>query len=263
MHSVYLQVDISTIDNAIFIVLIIVFLLIFSLLFFVVLYRKSHNLFIKEKELLKVQFDKVLLQSRMEVQEDTCTQFSFELHDNICQMLGSAKLLLALAERTMPQASEHLATASEIIGKAFIDVRSISHSLNKEWLLQFDFTTNLEDEIKRLNFAHETTITFSHTAHIKEAPDRQIVIYRIVQESIQNSLKHGDCKNIHINLSVANNLLTCTIQDDGKGLDDNIKSTGLGIISMKQRALLLGGTIKWVLLNTGCEVIFQMPANQS
>ena len=84
------------------------------------------------------------------------------------------------------------------MGKAINEVRSLSKSLDKEWLQQFDFINNLQTEVNRINAAKTLQIYFSHPEKLLLQPEEQIILFRIVQEAIQNSVKHSQAQQIDI-----------------------------------------------------------------
>src|SRR5215212_586279 len=88
------------------------------LLFFFIQYRSRKNQYITERENLKKEFEQTLLQSSMEVQENTFAELSRELHDNIGQLLVSTKALISVTQLSIQPASEALSMAEETIGKA-------------------------------------------------------------------------------------------------------------------------------------------------
>ena len=239
-------------------------LLAFFLLFFLVRYRSRSNQYIQEREKLKKEFEQTLLQSQIEVQEDTFATLSRELHDNIGQLLVSTKALISVTQLKQPQPSETLQMAEETLAKTINELRAISKSLDKEWLKQFDFIDNLQNEVKRINAMQTLQISYSHPGKLLLQPEEQIILFRIVQEAIQNSVKHSGAQQIDINVSNSISSLIVSIIDNGKGFKEEIISSGLGIKNMKQRTQLLGGTIEWTSSpGNGSTVILKLPVKKS
>ena len=128
----------------------VVFILLAGFLFFFFLkYRYRSNEYIKEREIMKKTFEETLLLSQIEVQEATLSILSKELHDNVGQLLSSSKMLLGITHRNMTDTPETLTIAEETLGKAINELRSLSKSIDKEWLEQFSLIDNLTTEIKR------------------------------------------------------------------------------------------------------------------
>jgi signal transduction histidine kinase len=149
---------------------------------------------LKEKETMEADFEKQLLQSQLETQEETLNQLSIEIHDNVGQLLNSTKLLIGITQRSLPDSPDTLAMADETLAKAIQELRSLSKSLNREWLQQFNFIENLEGEINRINAAKSLQIHLFRPPALSLKADEQIILFRIVQEILQNSIKHAQAK---------------------------------------------------------------------
>ena len=212
---------------------------------FVIAHRKKRNEFIREKKKMETEFEKQILQSRIEMQEYTYSALSKELHDNIGQLLSTSRMLLGLTERNMENPPDTLLTANATIGQAISELRSLSKSLDKEWLEQFSFTDNLQTEISRINAGENVLVELIPDGELPLASGEQIILFRIVQEAIQNAIKHGHPKNMRIELKEDENNYSILISDDGIGFNSNEKGMGMGMTNMKHRTNLLGGSITW------------------
>ena len=106
---------------------------------------------------MKAKYEQELLQSKLETQEQTFQQIGKELHDNVGQLLSTSRMLLGLTERSLPNPPDTLLTANATLGEAISELRSLSKSLDKEWLEQFSFTDNLQTEISRINAGNRRT----------------------------------------------------------------------------------------------------------
>lgn len=215
---------------------------------------------LKEKETMEADFEKQLLQSQLETQEETLNQLSIEIHDNVGQLLNSTKLLIGLTQRSLAESPDTLIMADETLAKAIQELRSLSKSLNKEWLQQFNFIENLEAEISRINAAKSLQIHLYRPASLSLKPGEQIILFRIVQEILQNSMKHAQAKNIEIKMKEDNQHLTIYIADDGTGFTESDVEKSVGILNIRHRTRLLGGTVEWQSsLNNGTSVTIQLP----
>ena len=236
-------------------------ILVFSIIMFIVLYQRRYYKFLREKQHLKNSFQSEILKTQLETQEETFYQIGEEIHDNIGQLLSSTKMLLGITERSLPSVPDPLKTAQETLGKAITELRALSKSLNKEWLHQFNVIQNLDTEIERINTAHIVKIEL-HTSvkTLPLSPESQVMLFRIIQEAIHNSVKHANAKTIGIAIDLNESILV-RILDDGSGFDaTQSQHHGVGIINMKHRTLLLGGTIEWRLAeDRGTEVKIILP----
>ncbi|MGN6531807.1 MAG: sensor histidine kinase [Ginsengibacter sp.] len=242
---------------------IVLLLLVAFLLFFFIRYRFRSNAYLKEKEAMKKFYEKTLLQSQIEVQEATLAGIGKELHDNIGQLLSSIKMFLGITQRNLPEVPETLTIAEETLGKAINELRALSKSLDKEWLEQFDFIQNLEAEGQRINDAKHLQILFTHPDKLFLKADEQIILFRIVQEAIQNAIKHADAKHIEIDLSKTSEIVRVEIIDDGIGFNNSLHTDGLGMRNMKHRTKLLGGSITWNSIGNGTSVKIELPFKEN
>lgn len=235
------------------------------LLFFLIRYRTKKNQFLREKENLQKEFGQILLQSQVEVQENTFAELSAELHDNIGQLLVSTKALLGVTKRKLPASSETLQIADETLAKAINEVRSLSKLLDKDWLQQFDLIENLDAEVKRIGAMKTLQINFSHPRKIMLPPEEQLILFRIVQEALQNAVKHSNAGKIDIAIILSASTLEVNIYDNGIGFEKEEKMhTSLGLKNMKHRTTMLGGTIEWLSTSAnGSTVSIKLPVKKS
>jgi len=240
----------------------IVVILSIGIIIAIINYKRRQEIFLREKIQREEEFNKLLLQSQIEVQEATFADLGKELHDNIGQLLSTAKMLLGIAEMTLADKTPiPLITAEETVGTAIKELRSLSKSLNKEWLEQFNLIDNLTTEVSRINSANAVRLHLSAPEKLYFEVNKQLILFRIMQEAIQNAIKHAAAKNIDINISENNGTLAIEIKDDGVGFDVQKIAEGVGIINMKNRAKLLDGIIEWQSCNTGTLVLITIIEN--
>lgn len=245
-------------------ILVIGFIVIFLgilLLVILIFSRKRQNELFLNQQRMAAQFESELLQSRIEVQEETFRHIGKELHDNIGQLLSSTKMLIGLTERTMPQVPETLSTANETVSQAIVEVRSLSRSLDKEWLEQFDFLQNLQTEINRVNAGGMISARLESSATIEMKQEEQVILYRMVQEAIQNALRHAQPSELAVIISRDQSNIVVRVINDGRPLPESFH--GMGTNNMKHRARLFGGTVSWQSHPKETEVIITLPLKVS
>lgn len=246
---------------------VIAFLIISGLAIFILLFyqkrRFQHQQHLTE---LEKQYREQLLQSQLETQEYSFNQISQELHDNIGQLLSSTKLLLSVTALEMHNVPETYRTAEQTVAKALQDLRSLSKSLNKEWLSQFNLIENLEAEKNRINAARNIDVQLiSRYDKLPLEAEAQVMLFRVVQEALQNSIKHADPKHIIIQIKDTDNHFELDIRDDGNGFNiDAVKKESLGLRNMEHRTQLLGGVIEWQSAQEkGTQIIIKIPSAAS
>lgn len=222
------SVDISKLNTALIIICGIVLLLIILLVFFVVLLRKRHNFFLKEKELMQARYEQVLLQSQLEIQEQAFTQISSEIHDNIGQLLSLVRININTL--TNQEDAEKIKFTDEILGKAIADLRHLSHNLHTDHIVKEGFTAAAQNLLSGLAQTKLYKTELSSTDDLSDLSDEKILIlFRIVQEAINNIVKHAQASAIKIEIQQTNSGRRINIIDDGIGMISNVDSKGLGL----------------------------------
>ena len=221
-------------------------LLVFVLFIVLILfeYRKRQVRHITEKLELKHRYQNEVLQTQIEVQEQSFKNISDEIHDNIAQMLSLVKIKLykTATKTTDDEVLERLNTSTELLGKTLDDLRTLSHTLSGGMVAKIPFEESLE---KELNYIQDDDLKASLevTGEPSELDGQQkLLAFRIVQEAINNAIKHGKARNINISLAYSKPTVQVAIADDGKGFDESLMETskGLGLQNMQLRAKLLG-----------------------
>jgi len=232
------------------------------LLFYVSLYNERKKKHLEEKVNMSREFEKQLMQAQLEVQEYTFGALSEELHDNIGQLLSSTKMLLSVTERTIPQVPDSLKTATETLSKAILDLRSLSKSLNQEWLHQFNLIENLHTESDRILASKQIQVSLdTPIQNLPLEPQEQVILFRVLQEALQNSIKHAHATEILITIQTRDNKIYLDLTDNGPGFDvTKVSRSGVGIINMKHRIKLLNGDIQWQSnVPSGTKVLISLP----
>ena len=221
-------------------------ILVFFIIMFIFFYQRRHHKHLREKQQLQNSYQREILKTQLETRENTFHQISEELHDNIGQLLSSTRMLLGIAERSLTEVPDTLRTADQTLAKAIQDLRMLSKTLNREWLHQFNLPHNLRSEIQRINAARTIEINFeTQVTNLPISTESQVMLFRIIQEALQNCIKHSRATKVNISLEVAEHVKV-VIRDNGNGFQLHAESQeGVGIINMKHRTALLGGTIEW------------------
>lgn len=225
-------------------------------------YQKKQSQHKQQVMLMQQAFTQQLLQSQIETQEETMGLLGKELHDNIGQLLSSTKMLIGVTERSLHNPPDTLLIAEDTLSKAINELRLLTKSLSKEWLQQFNFIENLTAEANRINASKKTTIAFTHPHKLPLEADKQIILFRIVQEAIQNAIKHAKAYFINISIVQKTALLELTINDNGQGFDFATVKKGLGITNIEYRIHLLGGTVHWDSNFNGTTIYIQLPTKE-
>ncbi len=196
---------------------------------------KNYTRVIYEKD---IEFQKSLTAAIIETQEQVLTNISQDLHDDAGQQLTYINFQLENLKFDSPQMETTLQPVSDSVRNLANTIRRISHSLNNQMLLQDDFLKAFAAEVSRMK---NDTVTISLDAPQnfprELGTNEKIVIYRIFQELVNNSLKHAQASHINITLK-CDPFFTLIVKDNGNGFDPSaVKSNQtLGISSMISRA---------------------------
>jgi signal transduction histidine kinase len=195
--------------------------------------------------LYKFSLDKELVRDRLkhliEGQEMERARISRELHDGLGQILNSIRFTLESSVAYDDQKAIK-ANLIELTEKAIKDMRSIISNLIPLRLQDFDLKSciiSLAEECTRPGISYDLQID-PQPLRINQA--QKTAIYRIVQESFQNILKHAQANMVALQLYSRGNMISLSIEDDGKGFDPTMNSPGNGIRNIKDRVEVLLGT---------------------
>jgi two-component system, NarL family, sensor kinase len=230
---------IYTIGTVTFLVFVIFLILI------VIEHRKRQVRHITEQLQLKHQYQSELLQTQLEVQEQSFKYLSEEIHDNIAQTLSLAKIKMYKIAGKLEDSKlkDGLETSTELVGNALNDLRNLSHVLNGGLITKLVLQESIEKELHYISDAKDIRTQLSITGSAYEPnPEKKLMIFRIIQEAVNNAIKHGTATEINIALNYQPDILTVSIEDNGKGFDMNTTANnrGLGLHNMHVRAKMLG-----------------------
>ncbi|KFF08470.1 sensor histidine kinase [Chryseobacterium luteum] len=208
-------------------------------------YRQRKKEYMNEIEIKNEIHKRELLATQLEIQQATMQHIGRELHDNIGQKLTLASLYTQqlLYENRVPEVSERIDQVSQIINQSLQDLRSLSKTLTDDNINQKEIVTLIQEEVDNTNTFKRCKVTFEHNFdQLDLGFAHKNVLLRITQEFIQNSIKHANCRNILISLNTSGDILwELNLKDDGIGFDStNIKSNGIGLTNMKNRAAIIG-----------------------
>src|SRR4030095_4189492 len=176
-----------------------------------------------------------IMEAIIDAQEKERYEISHELHDNVNQILTTCKLLLdAEAEQN---GNKYLLHSRENLQKAIDEIRNISHRLNPA-TLHIGLHGAIDDLVTKINNTGKVYILFNSALHSEERIDEhaELALFRIVQEQLNNILKHSDAYKVSIDLALDRGKLKLTITDDGKGYDLQSNRQGLGLKNIFNRA---------------------------
>jgi len=204
-----------------------------------------------QKQLLEMnnRYEKSLLESKLKIQEETFRAISQNLHDNIGSNISTAMLLLYKDEQTNDQEMEdNRKEALGMLDRIVDDLKNIARSLNAGYLEDIGLSEAIRYRIEQLERSKKFTIEL----FINEMPQRldrhkQVMLFYIFQESINNITKHAQAKGIKVGLNYEKDKLIMRIKDNGDGMantgPEKINQRGSGLINMQSHAAMIGAAL--------------------
>ena len=220
-----------------------------SIIFFVVYYQKRMLQNKMEKQQMEGEYQRKLLQTTLESQEKERKRLASELHDSVGAMLSATKLNLNFLQSLSEgiETRQSLDETKGMIDDTIETVRRISKDLLPSSLEKFGLVEALKEFCDKVS-TPKTGVTFQYDD--KELPvkkEQELPIYRLVQEIVNNALKHADAKTVIVNARVTP-IFSLVITDNGKGFDvlatKKDINKGVGLYNIENRVDMLGGQIE-------------------
>lgn len=224
-------------ELAILISTFIITLVIVVLIILFIVFQNKKKILLIDKAETKKRFEREIAETQIEIREETLRNISWELHDNIGQLLTLAKIQL---QNTSP---ENINEVSETITKGLTEVRALSKLINPEAIKNIRLIEAIQleiDRFNRLNFIKSVLIIKGKEFPIDKKAN--IIIFRILQEFFSNTIKHSKGKNLNVDLDFRQNELVIIAKDDGIGFSSETIATGIGLENIRNRAKLIGAT---------------------
>lgn len=216
---------------------------------FIVLARNKQNKLITEKVHMENQFKEELLKTEFEVQEHTRKNIAADLHDNIGQLLSLTNVTLASINTNDKEKTEQkISDTQELVTRSIRELRQLSRIIHGEQLIQQGLLKTIEQEIAWLERNGHFSVVFTHELPFFEenTADKDLFTYRLLQESINNIIKHSGANKIKIELVYLQLNLQLAVTDNGVGFNvaEKIQQSGLGLLNMQKRVSLLNGSMQ-------------------
>jgi len=193
----------------------------------------------------QIEMQKLITQVTIQTQEKERGVIGRELHDNINQILATAKLCVDMAINEERFRKELLHRSYDSISKAINEIRILSKTLVPPSLGDIGLKEALLEMIENIS-TPELTIRMKANDHLIEnlSSSKKLIIYRIVQEQINNILKHSKATESQVELKTVNNRLHLRIKDNGIGFDPSKKARGIGLNNILSRVEMHNGTME-------------------
>ena len=218
-----------------------------------------------EKQLLdeQVQRHKAITQATINAQEQEKANISRELHDNVNQILMSAKLFMDTAKRMPEQSNELLDKAIEYQLLALQEIRKLSKSLSTSNVKTVGLKESIGDIVSNMKLLQQLDVQFIFNEKVEEklSDDQKLMLFRVIQEQTNNIIKYAEAKSVQILINQSNNIINLVVSDDGIGFDTSDPTTkGIGLINIISRADAYNGKVDIVSSpGNGCTLEIRFP----
>jgi signal transduction histidine kinase len=212
------------------------------------LIRHNRRLFARLAALSDSRRD--VTQQLMATRESTLRHVARELHDDLGQMLTAMGSMLTRAGKRVPEGSEikaDLREVSEIAQAALDNVRSLSQTLHPSLLEEAGLESTVRWYLSAVERQTGITVAYDRSGvPVGVEADVAIQVYRVLQEAVTNVARHSEASHVLVRLKFDSTALQLDVEDHGHGLNDGKSRHGLGIVTMRERAELVGGTLEFL-----------------
>ena len=190
--------------------------------------------------------EKRILSAVIRAEEQQRQRFSKELHDGLGPLLSAVKMSVsALAKEEHDERSkEIIANTDQAISLAIKSIREVSYNLSPNILESFGVSRAISSFVNRLKLITTTRIIYeTNVREERFSPDVEVIIYRVVCELLNNTMKHAEASRAKVVMMLGKNMLTVSYEDNGKGFDPEEETEGIGLSNITSRILSAKGEI--------------------
>jgi signal transduction histidine kinase len=188
-----------------------------------------------------------LTQTMIATRESTLREIARELHDEFGQLLTAIGSMLRRLERHAPEESAlrgDLREVGEVAQAALENVRGLSQSLHPSLLEELGLESTIDWYLSTVEKQLGVRVEYEHAGTPLPVDDTTAIhVYRVLQEALSNVARHSGDTRAWVRLRPEAGVLVLEIEDHGKGLDAKTARRGLGLVAMRERAALVGGTL--------------------
>jgi two-component system NarL family sensor kinase len=234
-----------------------------AIVVFVVFYQKKMIQEQFKRQTMEFDYQQKMMQAELSSQESERRKLAADLHDSIGGMLSTIRVGLATIGRSLPE-PKMMDETKKMLDDTISSVRRISRDLMPSTLEKFGLVHALKELCERFENTSRIPVSFDATGEITALdPQRELMIFRIIQELLNNAIKHSQANQISVKLTLANELVI-DVEDDGIGFNvdeqkqDKQSGKGLGLFNIENRARLLNGAL-WFESEKGSKISLTVP----
>lgn len=228
-------------EEILFVIFGIMVLVPISMVILFLVFNKRKNKLLREQTEAKRRFENEIAETQVEIREETLRNISWELHDNIGQLITLAKVYLQNSDNDPGKINESM----EIIGNALNEVRALSRSINPESVRNMGLIEAINNEMERFKRMNFIKTDFQIKGEPLQIPNKEeIIVFRIIQEFFSNTIKHSRATEMDIEFLYDKDTLYISCRDNGIGFNHEKEFEGIGLKNMKNRAKLINAKLE-------------------
>ena len=214
-------------------------------------YIKKIFKFLRDLDVIRDRSEKRVLFAIIKTEENERKRFAKELHDGLGPLLSVVKMLISgISDKNKPEINAKItANARQVVDEAIDAIREISANLSPHILDNFGLKTAINSFVNKLKLVKTIDIFFETNLNNERFNyNIEVILYRVICELINNTLKHADASEIHLKLEKNPDQLVFEYNDNGIGFDESLDiagSYGMGFDNMVNRLKSVNGTIKF------------------
>lgn len=207
---------------------------------------------LQQQRISELEKEKLLLatQAVVQGQEEERTRLAKDLHDGLGGILSSTKYSLSGMKENLiisPENASAFERTMSMLDQSITELRRVAHNMMPETLMKLSLSEALQDYCTQVTQSGALNAAYQSfgTEDIVLDNSVKITVYRVVQELVNNSIKHAQAKNVTVQLIHTGNKLNLTVEDDGTGFDKTILDTasGIGYKNLQSRINFLKGNL--------------------
>jgi two-component system NarL family sensor kinase len=229
-------------------------LLAVGLILFIIFHQRRVMRFQQHIQQLEVKHQKMLLKAAIKLQEEERKRLAADLHDDAGPLLATAKLYLNENFMNLDKTAQlqALFSSKQIIDDTIQLIRNISHSLMPPTLKNFGLGSAINDFFQKISNSGTLNANVKfHDYKVRLKAERELILFRVIQELVNNILKHSEASFIHLTEHDVENKVVIRLHHDGNGLTQEEflrftkEKSGLGLKNIQSRVRVLHGDIMY------------------
>jgi two-component system NarL family sensor kinase len=214
---------------------------------YIFVYNRRKKRHIEEKVLMQLTFEAEIIKTQLEVQEQTMQTIGADLHDNIGQLLSLTSLTLNSIELdNAPKATQKIDAAIDLTVRSIKEMRLLGKLLQGDQLIVMGLSEAISHEINWIEKSGQYKVSYTNDGEMPavNSPDKDLILFRILQEILNNIIKHSKATEINIKLDYQDAVLQLQVSDNGIGFNSaNLpaEQSGMGLQNIQKRAGIIGG----------------------